>query len=122
MPAFQAVEATLWRRAIAPKFGLPFRLDPLVKRADTIMLRTEQRDLMPGSPLLEDGGPTYGDYTTPRLLARIVPWTAAKARTEFLRRFNQIEEYVRTGAVTWERSFLENPPFTFEPVRRIVWV
>jgi hypothetical protein len=90
MPAFQAVEATLWRRAIAPKFGLPFRLDPSVKRADMIMLRTEQRDLMPPSPYPEDEGNTYGDHTTPRMVWEIIPWSPEVARREYIKRHNYL--------------------------------
>lgn len=45
-PEYKALEHRI-EKVILEGFGLPAELDPSVKRADLIALRTEQRDLMP---------------------------------------------------------------------------
>lgn len=47
-PEYKALEHRI-EKVILEGFGLPAELDPLVKRADLIALRTEQQDLMPES-------------------------------------------------------------------------
>lgn len=46
LPAYKVIEKRL-ERVIFAKFGLAWPMHPDVKRADLIMLATEQRDLMP---------------------------------------------------------------------------
>jgi len=88
LPAYQAVEAKIWC-AVADKFKLPLALNPLVKNADHIMLRSEQRDLMHESPI--DGERFgYGDDETPRLSQTIAPWNAKLAREGFMRRHKEL--------------------------------
>lgn len=45
-PEYKALENRI-EAVVLGGFGLPVHLDPLVKRADLVALRTEQRDLMP---------------------------------------------------------------------------
>jgi hypothetical protein len=67
--------------AIAVKFRLVYPFPPEVKWADNVLLRSEQRDLMP------DAFRHEGDDYLPQT---IVPWLPAEAERTFLVRFNQV--------------------------------
>jgi len=45
LPEYKRIEHKVWT-VVADRFGLPHTLDPLVKRADTIALLMERRNLM----------------------------------------------------------------------------
>ena len=66
-------------------FGLPTKLDPLVKQADRVMLATEQRDLM--APHEQNWTLTQLVQPLPR---RIRPWSPRRSRYEFVRRFAEL--------------------------------
>jgi hypothetical protein len=68
-------------RVIAEKFGLVYPYPPAVKFADDVLLRSEQRDLMPN--VLRVPGDAYLDY-------RIEPWLPAEAEERFLARFREL--------------------------------
>lgn len=76
---YRACEHTL-EKVIAEKFGLPESMSPEVKEADTIMLFTEMRDLMPNDP--PDGAET--------LDTEIDPWLPEKAERSFLARYHAL--------------------------------
>lgn len=68
MPEYNEIEDIIWRRAVAPKFGLPQKLDDAVKHADLRALHTEKvvfnmdpgRDWGLGAyPLINDHPLTY---------------------------------------------------------------
>jgi hypothetical protein len=65
-------------REICLHFDLPLEEPPPVKHCDRVLLATELRDIM--TPALS-GNP---DVTAPPLPKRIAPWSAAKAKREFL--------------------------------------
>ena len=84
LPEYSRIERTL-DRAIRRKFGLPGEMSAPVHRADLILLATEKRDLMPEDscdwPILEGVEP---------LPDRIDPCSSVRARTMFLRRFEEL--------------------------------
>jgi hypothetical protein len=63
-------------RAIAERFRIPYPMPPEIKVADKMMLRAEQRDLMPNDP--SDGPIWDGD---------VVPWSPYDAERQFLSRY-----------------------------------
>jgi hypothetical protein len=65
--------------AIAERFGLPYPMPPEIKVADKMMLRAEQRDLMPNDP---SEGPIYD--------GAVVPWSPYDAERMFLSRYNTL--------------------------------
>lgn len=71
------------QEAICRRFGLPFQEPPSVKKADTILLVTEARDLM--SPLHSD----WEDIMDP-LPFKIEPWDHDKAKDMFMKRFFEL--------------------------------
>lgn len=76
------------RFAIFDQFGIPCKISHSVKHADTRMLATEKRDLMPtdvGWPCLVGVEP-YG-FT-------VMPWSAETAERKFLERFYELTEQV----------------------------
>lgn len=84
---------TLWRIAIADRFGLPRDLPSCIKDADLTALVTERRDLIraDGDPWRED---KLGYKPDPR---RIVPMDPRAARRAFLGRFDELTK------PTWPR-------------------
>lgn len=70
-------------RAIAERFGIVYPFPHEVHWADDVLLRTEQRDLMPD--LLRVPGSDY-------LARAIEPWLPAKAERLFLSRFHELTE------------------------------
>lgn len=76
-------EDQLWR-LIARFFGLPFAMKPQIKEVDNRMLATERRDVrkMAGNSQNTEGTVPYAEI--------IEPWTAERAKVEFMRRFNEL--------------------------------
>lgn len=68
-------------RTISEKFDIPYPFPDAIKRADSILLRSEQRDLMPD--LLRFPGDEYVDYV-------INPWMPDLAEAHFLDTFRQL--------------------------------
>lgn len=66
-------------RAVAERFGLPYPMPKEIKVADKMMLRAEQRDLMPNDPT---EGPIYE--------GEVVPWSPYDAERIFLSRYHTI--------------------------------
>lgn len=66
---------------IAQRFGFAWPLDPIVHWADDVLLRSEQRDLMPDVLLV--GGDDYLSF-------RIVPLLPGAAKRAFLRRYHEL--------------------------------
>ena len=81
IPQYVAIENKI-EQVIARKWGLPWPHPPAVKVADLTLLSTEQRDLRTHS--------SWRDSPYPPLKERIEPWTADKARREFLKRFHRL--------------------------------
>lgn len=71
------------QKAVCKRFGLPEKEPASVKRADTVLLATEARDLM--SPL----HPDWRQPTEP-LPFKIEPWSPQQAQENFLKRFNEL--------------------------------
>ena len=84
VPEYLRIERRL-DRVIRQKFGLPAEKSDPVDLADRILLATEKRDLMPEDscdwPILEGVEP---------LPDRIDPCSSVRARTMFLRRFEEL--------------------------------
>jgi uncharacterized protein len=80
--AYLDFEATM-QKAICQRFGLPEKEPPSVKRADTILLATEARDLM---------APLHPDWTQPvdPLPFKIEAWSPEEAKNNFLKRFAEL--------------------------------
>lgn len=77
---YKAAEERL-EKTIAEKFGYDFPYAPIVKRADQVLLRSEQRDLMPDR--LRFPGEEYLDYT-------IYPWSPELAEAHFLTLYEEL--------------------------------
>lgn len=69
--------------AVCKRFGLPLKEPPSVKKADTILLATEARDLM---------SPLHPDWAQPvdPLPFMIDPWGPDKAKDMFMKRFFEL--------------------------------
>lgn len=74
---------TVMTRAICKRFGLPESEPPSVKKADTILLATEARDLM---------APLRSDWIQPEepLPFKIEAWDHQTAKNNFMKRFFQL--------------------------------
>lgn len=84
VPEYKAIEKRV-EAAIFGYFGVALPLPETVKRADLILLATEQRDLMPAHDdewALIKGVPPLGWH--------IDPWAPEKAAWEFLHRFAKL--------------------------------
>lgn len=84
LPAYKEIEARV-ETVIFTRFGLAPTLPAEVKRADIILLATEQRDLMP--PHDDEWASIAG---VPRLMQEIVPMSPSMAKRCFLRRYEEI--------------------------------
>lgn len=86
LPDYRAIEKQV-EAAIFARLGIPFPLPPSVKRADFVMLATEQRDFMP---------PQHGEWQDIAgimpLKDVIDPWSPTRARTEFLARYQVLSQ------------------------------
>lgn len=80
IPRLVRIEKRL-ERVIAKKFGLKFPFPPVIKTADTVLLITEQRDLMQ----------EINEHNSVKPLNKVIkPWTSGKAEKEFLRLFDKL--------------------------------
>lgn len=70
------------QRAVCERYGLRWPMSDEVKAVDSILLRSEARDVMVGAEAWGLEGP--------RLVQRIMPWSMACAEQEFLRRFEEL--------------------------------
>ena len=84
-PEYRAIEKRV-HQSIFTKFGLPAELHPQIKWADLVLLKTEQRDLMPPH---DDAWPiTLG---VPAMRKRIAPWENYRvAEKAFMYRFDEL--------------------------------
>lgn len=76
-------EEQLWR-LIARYFGLPLETTLKIKVVDNRMLATEKRDVR---KLAGNTQNTEGNYPYPEI---IEPWSAERAKIEFIRRFDEL--------------------------------
>lgn len=82
LPDFKVIEQRV-EDSIAKRFGLPMgKMHPEVKKADLIMLRTEQRDIMKNNDVWHV---VDGIYPHPTL--KINPWPPKEAKRLFLNWF-----------------------------------
>jgi uncharacterized protein len=86
LPEYKAIEKRV-EAAVFTRFGLPPELPPCVKKADLVMLATEQRDLMPHHD--DEWEWERIDGIRP-LSDRVVPDAPPLARHRFLTRFAQL--------------------------------
>lgn len=81
LPDYREIEKRV-EKAILNRFRLPEHLDPSVKKADIILLLTEQRDLMQNNDIWE------GSAEYKPLEEIIIPLNAKDAERLFLNRYN----------------------------------
>lgn len=84
LPDYKVIEKRV-EEAVLARFGLAGPMPASVKRADLVMLATEQRDLMPDH---DDEWPLIAGIE--RLDHRIDPWWPLEAKQEFLQRFREL--------------------------------
>lgn len=87
LPEYQKIEERV-HNTIMDQCELPRKLHASIKRADTIMLVTEQRDLM---PLLANGHPFIERDVQPRN-ATVVPVSPFFAKRMFIRKYYEIQD------------------------------
>lgn len=87
LPEYKAIERRI-EQAIFAAFDLPISMPPEIKRADMILLNSEQQDLMPHH---DDQWPCVDGVG--RLPFRIVPLAPKEARALFLKRYEQLVGY-----------------------------
>lgn len=84
LPEYKVIERRI-EQAIFAAFDLPMIVPPEIKRADMVLLNTEQQDLMPAHH--DEWECIQG---AERLPLKIVPLAPEAARTLFLERFQQL--------------------------------
>jgi len=80
MKAYKALEKKV-EKQIFTKYNLSFPMDPAIKLADIKVFLAENRDLRGIYSDMEDIAP-YGK--------KIVPWQPARAKREFMKRFEEL--------------------------------
>lgn len=85
IPRYKEFEERL-ERVIAERFKLTFPWPPDVKEADTGMLQTEARDLL---PINLEHTPWWTIKMNPYDF-KIIPWSPAVAEEQFLQRFHEL--------------------------------
>lgn len=100
LPDYKALEYAV-EAAMFEHFGVPFPLHPDIKKADLQALWTEKRDLMPSNA--EDNvhwnATGYPDMAPDE--NTIKPWSARRARIEFLLRYEELTGFPHV--TFWER-------------------
>lgn len=86
LPDYRVIEKQV-EADIFAKLGIPYPLPACIKKADLVMLATEQRDLMPAH---DDEWASIADVEP--LAETIVPLPPEVARTVFLGRFAELME------------------------------
>lgn len=90
LPEYKRIEERV-ERAIFDHFGVT-NIDPSVKRADLIMLATEQRDLMP------EHDDTWGCLMgIEPMQDAIEPWGPARSEFAFIQTFNLLRSLYKNG-------------------------
>jgi len=84
LPDYRAIEARV-QADIFQKLGLPANIPEEVKKADVILLATEQRDLMPEHD--DEWALIFGVDPLPN---SIVPWSPDEAYEYFLERYREL--------------------------------
>lgn len=84
MAGYRDIERVI-QRTIYRKFGVSEEEHPSVKLADTRVLFTEKRDLLPVH--------VKWDWAVRPLPSKIVPWTCEKVRMMFMQRFLELTDY-----------------------------
>ncbi len=86
LPDYRAIEKRC-EAAVLGRFGLDAKLPPEVKRADLVMLATEQRDLMPRHADQWEWETVDGIKPLDR---QLIPLSSLQARNLFLARFEEL--------------------------------
>lgn len=84
LPDYMAAEDRIWRKAVAPTFGLPAELPECVKQADMAMLKMEVNRLYPSHVAEELNLP---GEPAPRALRL---WAPKQARYFFMKRYEEL--------------------------------
>ncbi len=94
MPDYTSMEDELYRRAIAPRFGLPTELPKEVHEVDNQVLVTEARDLLPyGADLMKKWGIEDEPFDDVEVYNSKTPtMTPVEAEAAFLSRFYELYE------------------------------
>ncbi len=90
LPEFKIIEKRI-ETSLFEKFGLYDGMPVSVKKADLIMLVTEQMDLMNAKTMMKNGA----SADIPHAPFRIKPQSPEQARKSFLDRFNQLSKVRR---------------------------
>lgn len=89
LPEYQEIERRVWY-AIAARFGLPAKLDPLVKRADNLVLMAERRELLNRPP--EPWAPELEALVDEARAIPVSSMSPSQAWMEFRRAFGELSE------------------------------
>ena len=88
LPDYKAIEKRV-EAAVFARFGLPPEIHPEVKRADLVMLATEQRDLMPHHSDVWEWETIPGIEP---MHIQLVPMSPFGARAVFMKRFQELTQ------------------------------
>ncbi len=80
LPDYRKIEHKV-EKAIFEKYDLPFPMEPMIKEGDNAVFVAERQQLQPDVPVGLD---------IPAAPFKIVPWTAEKAKREFLKRYKEL--------------------------------
>jgi 5'-deoxynucleotidase YfbR-like HD superfamily hydrolase len=94
LPDYQRIERDV-EAAVFDRFGLPAQLDPCVKRADMVMLRTELRDFMGVTDEQAHRAWALPADVEP-LQERLFPMPPRQARDTFLARFHELFDQMKS--------------------------